>query len=119
MWSSVFASQQYSMPMSQLVQTRSCGPCRLNVRFARKRTRLTPLADYGRSAWQAPLDRLYAAGRIAAARHDAEIAARQFECTGVDVCLLGRLFDFARLLGATCERVLEKLLRTLAALGRL
>jgi hypothetical protein len=78
MWSSVFASQQYSMPMSPLGQTRSCGPCRLNVRFARKRTRLTPLADLGRSAGQAPLHGLHAAG-VAAAHDDAKIGARPLQ----------------------------------------
>jgi len=39
---------------------------------------LTPLADLGRSAGQAPLHRLHAAG-IAAANEDAEIGARLFE----------------------------------------
>src|SRR5262249_60120168 len=42
------------------------------------RPSLTPLADLGRSARQAPLHGLHAAG-IAAARHDAEVAARLFE----------------------------------------
>ena len=39
---------------------------------------LTPLADLGRSAGQAPLHRLHAAG-IAAGGDDAEVAARLLE----------------------------------------
>jgi hypothetical protein len=87
-------------PTSQMGQTLSCRPCRLNVRFARKRTRLTPLADLGRSAGQAPLHGLHAPG-IAAAGDDA-----------------GRLFDVAHLLGAMGERVLEEPLRALPTLCR-
>src|SRR5262245_61712113 len=56
---------------------------------------------------------------ISTAGDDAEVGVRLLERPRIDVSLDGRLFDFARLLGATCERVLEKLLRTLAALGRL
>jgi hypothetical protein len=42
------------------------------------RPSLTPLADLGRSAWQAPLHRLHAAG-IATADDDAEFGARLVE----------------------------------------
>src|SRR5262249_35754150 len=97
-------------------QTRSCGPCRLNVRFARKRTRLTPLADLGRSAWQAPLHRMHAAG-IAAADDDTEIGARLPERLLVNVGLGGCILDDARLLGATCELLAQEMQRALAALG--
>ena len=68
-------------------------PCRLDVRFAQKRTRLgefmstrpslTPLADLGRSAGQRPLHGLHAAG-IAAAGDDAEIGARLLRVFGLD-----------------------------------
>src|SRR5262249_55740613 len=97
-------------------QTRSCGPCRLNVRFARKRTGLTPLADLGRSAWQAPLHHLHAAG-IAAADDDTEIGARLPERLLVNVGLGGCILDDARLLGATCELLAQEMQRALAALG--
>src|SRR5215471_16247615 len=107
MWGSVFASQQYSMPMSQLGQTRSCGPCRLNVRFARKRTRLTPLADLGRSAGQAPLYRLHAAG-IAAAGDDAEIGASLLQRRQIDMRFGGLFLDVAHTLRSIREFVFQK-----------
>src|SRR5215831_13886687 len=102
--------------------------CRLDVRFAQKRTRLgdflwvhpslTPLADLGRSARQAPLHGLHAAG-IAAAGDDAEVGAGLPECLLIDVGLSGSILDDARRLGATCELLAKELLRALAALGRL
>src|SRR5262249_3883448 len=74
------------------------GSCRLDVRFAQKRTRLgdfistrpslTPLADLGRSAGQAPLHGLHAAG-IAAAGDDAEVGARLLEHAEVSLGGLG------------------------------
>ena len=54
------------------------------------RPSLTPLADLGRSAGQAPLRRLHAAG-IAAANDDAEVGARLRERLHADVGLGGRL----------------------------
>jgi hypothetical protein len=45
---------------------------------------LTPLADLGRSPWQAPLHGVRAAG-IGAAGDDAEVAARLLEQHVVDV----------------------------------
>src|SRR5262245_917203 len=102
--------------------------CRLNVRFARKRTRLSdfmstrpslpPLADLGRSAWQAPLHGLRPAG-IGAAGDDAEIGACLPERLLIDVGLGGSILDDARRLGTTCELVPEEMLRALTALGRL
>src|SRR5262249_4523861 len=88
-------------------------PCRLNVRFARKRTRLTPLAGLGRSAGQGPLHGLHAAG-IAAADNDAEIGARLPERLLVNVGLGGCILDDARRLGATCELLAQELLRARA-----
>src|SRR6516164_11143899 len=61
-------------------------------RFMSTRPSLTPLADLGRSAGQAPLHRLHAAG-IAAARDDAEVGARLRERPHLDVGLGGRLLD--------------------------
>src|SRR5262249_51940573 len=81
------------------------------------RPSLTPLADLGRSARQAPLHRLHAAG-IAAAGDDAEVAAGLPECLLIDVGLGGRLLDDARRLGATCELLPEEALRTLAGRRR-
>src|SRR5215831_1741859 len=102
--------------------------CRLDVRFAQKRTRLgdflwvhpslTPLADLGRSARQAPLHGLHAAG-VAAAGDDAKISARLFERGWIDVGLGGRRLDHAHGLRPRCERVLEEALGTLAAFWRL
>ena len=77
---------------------------------------LTPLADYGRSAWQAPLHRLRPAG-IGAAGDDAEIGACLPERLLIDVGLGGSILDDARRLGATCELLAQELLRALAALG--
>src|SRR5215831_21413643 len=71
------------------------------------RPSLTPLADLGRSAGQAPLHRLHAAG-IAAGGDDAKLGARLFERARIDVGLGGGLLDVARMLGATCKRVLEE-----------
>ena len=75
------------------------------------RPSLTPLADLGRSARQAPLHGLHAPG-IAAAGDDAEIGACRSERLVVDVGLGGLLLDLGHPLGG--ERVLEKSLRTLA-----
>ena len=54
------------------------------------RPSLTPLADLGRSAWQAPLHGLHAAG-VGARSDDAEVGARLFERLRIDVGLGGRL----------------------------
>src|SRR5215469_3425498 len=72
--------------------------CRLDVRFVQKRTRLdefvstrpslTPLADLGRSAGQAPLHGLRSAG-IGAAGDNVEIAARLLQRLQIDVGLGG------------------------------
>src|SRR5215472_4486159 len=77
---------------------------------------LTPLADLGRSAGQAPLHGLHAAG-IGAAGDDAEVAARLRERLDVDVGLFGRFLDVGHPLGATSELLAKELLRALAALG--
>jgi len=71
------------------------------------RPSLTPLTDLGRSAGQAPLHRLHAAG-VAAAGDDAEIGARLFERLRIDVRLGGRFLDGGHLLGAMGERVPEE-----------
>src|SRR5262249_3367028 len=101
-------------------------PCPLDVRFAQKRTRLgdfisthpslTPLADLGRSAGQAPLHRERVAG-IAAAHDDAEIGARLPERLLIDTRPGRSVFDIARRLGATCELLAQEMQRALAALG--
>src|SRR5262245_50905186 len=83
-------------------------------RFMSTRPSLTPLADLGRSARQAPLHRLHAPG-IAAADDDAEVGARVFERARIDVGLFGLILDDARVLGATCELLPKELLRALAA----
>src|SRR5262249_1185834 len=85
-------------------------------RFMSTRPSLTPLADLGRSAGQAPLHCLHAAG-IATAGDDAEVAAGLPECLLIDVGLSGRLLDDARRLGATCELLAQEMQRALAALG--
>src|SRR5215831_17796808 len=85
-------------------------------RFMSTRPSLTPLADLGRSAGQAPLHCLHAAG-IAAGGDDAEVAAGLPECLLIDVGLSGRLLDDARLLGATSELLAQEMQRALAALG--
>jgi len=54
------------------------------------RPSLTPLADLGRSAGQAPLHRLYAA-RVGAADDDAEVDARLIQRVRIEVSLGGRL----------------------------
>jgi hypothetical protein len=51
------------------------------------RPSLTPLADLGRSAGQAPLHGLHAAG-IAAGGDDAEVGARLFERMQIEVRLV-------------------------------
>ena len=86
-------------------------------RFMSTRPSLTPLADLGPSAGQAPLHRLHAAGS-GAAGDDAKRSARLGERDRVDVRLLGRFLDFARLLGTTCELLAEEPLRALLAVGR-
>jgi hypothetical protein len=53
---------------------------------------LTPLADLGRSAGQAPLHRLHAAGTGAGA-DDAAVAVRLLERARVDVRLFGRRLE--------------------------
>src|SRR6516165_11172034 len=73
------------------------------------RPSLTPLADLGRSAGQAPLHRLHAAG-VAAARDDAEVAARLRQRLDIDVGLLGRRLDVAHRPGTMGERVFEEAL---------
>src|SRR5262249_11211133 len=80
------------------------------------RPRLTPLADYGRSAGQRPLHRLHTAG-VGARGDDAEVGARLPERLLVNVGLGGCILDDARLLGATCELLAQEMLRALAALG--
>jgi len=74
---------------------------------------LTPLADLGRSAGQAPLHGLHAAG-IAARSDDAEIGARLFERHRIDVDLAGRRLDRGHRLGAMRELVAEEALRAAA-----
>ena len=56
------------------------------------RPSLTPLADLGRSARQAPLHRLHAAG-ISAAHGDAEVGARLPERLLIDVGLGGSILN--------------------------
>jgi hypothetical protein len=75
---------------------------------------LTPLADLGRSAGQAPLHGVRPAG-IGAGGDDAEIGARLFQRLRIDVGLGGRLLDVGHLLRATRKLVLEELLRPPAA----
>src|SRR5215472_13928133 len=98
----------------------SCSSVQLNVingRFMSTRPSLTPLADLGPSARQAPLHRLHAPG-IAAADDDTEIGARLPERLLVNVGLGGCILDDARLLGATCELLAQEMQRALAALPR-
>jgi hypothetical protein len=52
----------------------------------------TPLADFGRSAGQAPLHGLHALG-IAARSDDAEVGARLFERLRIDMGLGGGLLN--------------------------
>ena len=79
---------------------------------------LTPLTDLGRSARQAPLHRLRAAG-IGAAGDDAEVGARPIQHRLADVGLDGRVLDGARRLGAMGELLPQEMLGALLALGRL
>jgi hypothetical protein len=58
---------------------------------------LTPLADLGRSAGQAPLHGLHAPG-IAAGGDDAEVGAGLCERIRIDVRLFGRVLDITDLL---------------------
>jgi len=81
------------------------------------RPSLTPLADFGRSAGQAPLQGVRSAG-IGAAGDEAEVGARPLQRLRINVRLGGRFLDGARLLGATCELLPQELLRPLAAIGR-
>jgi len=67
------------------------------------------MGSRGPLARQTPLHRHHAPG-IGAGGDDAEIGARLGECCQVDVRPLGGLFDIARTLRTTCERVLEKAL---------
>jgi hypothetical protein len=88
------------------------------------RLSLTPLADLGRSAGQAPLHGLHAAG-VAAARHDAEIGARLLQRARIDVRLFGCILDEARRLAPRASyaeaglRLPEDLVRPLFALTSL
>src|SRR5262249_61821996 len=86
-------------------------------RFMSTRPSLTPLADFGRSAGQAPLQGVHSAG-IGAAGDEAEVGARPLQRLRINVRLGGRFLDGARLLGATCELLPQELLRPLAAIGR-
>jgi hypothetical protein len=78
------------------------------------RPSLTPLADLGRSARQAPLHRLHAA-RIRARGDDAEIGASLVQRCGINVRFGSRLFHVRHALGALSEHVPKKPLRALAA----
>src|SRR5262245_11029694 len=85
-------------------------------RFMSTRPSLMSFADLGRSARQAPLHRLRAAG-IGAAGDDAEVGAGLLQRRRIHVGFRGGCLDGGHRLEATCERVLEKLLRALAAFG--
>ena len=82
------------------------------------RPSLTPLADVGRSAGQAPLHGVRPAG-VGAADDNVEIGTRLLQRAHIDVSALRRLPDVADALGTMGERVLEEPLRAFASLGRL
>src|SRR5262249_42055422 len=69
-------------------------------------------------AGQAPLHGVRAAG-VGPGGEDAEVAARLCECLHIDASPDRLLLNVAHALGAMGERVLEELLRALAAFGRL
>src|SRR5215469_12211658 len=101
---------------AMLAQCPVCPKADTVGRFMSTRPSLTPLADLGRSAGQAPLHGLHAPG-IAAGGDDAEVGARLPERLLVNVGLGGRLLDGGHRFGATCERVLQELLRARPAVG--
>jgi len=72
--------------MSQMGQTRSWGPCRLDVRFAQKRTRLGDFMSTRPSL--TPLADRKIAHRCAAQRDRAPIAAAFEACGGRAVAVL-------------------------------